>query len=386
MSCETNSNKVGKAAGVRAGISAAACKVSNAAGPMAHKAMAQVGKHKAPIVMAGLAMGGMGALAAGAVVAPAPVKDKARDAAASAGDAVAGAAASARQAVGDATMAAGDAATSTRGTAAAAGGKIAGAAASARQAAGDVAASVKGAAGAATDAYAGALDRVGDAVGERVAPVASKALGVSNNPVAGWAARTGKKLFISRNPALMPVAFAAGMATTLARAGTGAAATRRARASRTELAGTVVREKRQLLFFKGKEAVAMWRSSMTDRLNRADLLGSHRLKGAGVHASDGVMFETKGARTWHRGTSLVSTSKGRRTVTHLQSLTLPGEHHYFDRRIGDEQAVGIATGRLEAQKVPGYVSSISPQESLVPMWAASKRAAINSVLYWGDRA
>jgi hypothetical protein len=130
----------------------------------------------------------------------------------------------------------------------------------------------------------------------------------------------------------------------------------------------------------------MWRSSMTDRLNRADLLGSHRLKGTGVHASDGVMFETKGARTWHRGTSVVSTSKGRRTVTHLQSLTLPAEHHYFDRRIGDEQAVGIATGRLEAPKVPGYVSSISPQESLVPMWAASKRAAINSVLYWGDKA
>jgi hypothetical protein len=379
MSCETNSNKVGKAAGVRAGISAAACRVSNAAGPMAHKAMAQVGKHKTPIAMAGLAIGGMGALAAGAVVAPAPVKDRARTAAASAGDTVAGATASARQA-------AGDAATTARDAAASAGGKIAGAAASARQAAGDVAASVKGVAGAATDAYAGALDRAGDAVGERVAPVASKALGVSNNPLAGWAARTGKKMFISRNPALMPVAFAAGMATTLTRAGSGAAATRRARASRTELAGTVVREKRQLLFFKGKEAVAMWRSSMTDRLNRADLMGSHRLKGTGVHASDGVMFETKGARTWHRGTSVVSTSRGRRTVTHLQSLTLPGEHHYFDRRISDEQAVGIATGRLEAPKVPGYVSSISPQESLVPMWAASKRAAINSVLYWGDRA
>jgi hypothetical protein len=379
MSCETNSNKVGKAAGVRAGISAAACKVSNATGPMAHKAMAQVGKHKAPIVMAGLALGGMGALAAGAVVAPAPVKDKARAAAASAGDAVVGATASARQA-------AGDVATTARDAAASAGGKIAGGAASARQAAGDVAASVKGAAGAATDAYAGALDRVGDVVGERVAPVASKALGVSNNPLAGWAARTGKKMFISRNPALIPISIAAGITTTLTRAGSGAAATRRARTSRTELAGTVVREKRQLLFFKGKEAVDMWRSSMTDRLNRADLLGSHRLKGAGVHASDGVMFETKGARTWHRGTSLVSTSKGRRTVTHLQSLTLPGEHHYFDRRIGDEQAVGIATGRLEAQKVPGYVSSISPQESLVPMWAASKRAAINSVLYWGDRA
>jgi hypothetical protein len=256
MSCETNSNKVGKAAGVRAGISAAACKVSNATGPMAHKAMAQVGKHKAPIVMAGLAMGALAAgAAASARQAAADVTTAAgdaattalaaRDAAAAAGGKIASAGASARQA-------ADDAATSTRGAAAAAGGKIAAAAASARQAAGAVAASVKGAAGAATDAYAGTLDRVGDAVGERVAPVASKALGVSNNPLAGWAARTGKKMFISRNPALIPISIAAGITTTLTRAGTGAAATRRARTSRTELAGTVVREKRQFLYLQGQ--------------------------------------------------------------------------------------------------------------------------------------
>ena len=151
------------------------------------------------------------------------------------------------------------------------------------------------------------------------------------------------------------------------------------------LAGTVVQDKRQLLFFKGKEAVNLWKSSLTRRLNRADLLGSHRLTGDGVYASDGVMFETRGGRTWHRGTSVVSTSAGQRTITHLQSLNLPAQHYYFNSRIGDEQAVGIATGRIDPRKVPGFVGGISPGEALCPGWAGAKRAMINSVLYWGER-
>jgi hypothetical protein len=378
MSCETNSNRVGRGAGVKAGISAAACKFSNAAGPMAGKALAGMSKHKVPILMAGLAVGGVGAIAAGAAVAPAPVKDKTRDTVAAVRGKAGGAARATKQAVGET-------AASARDAAAAAGGRVAEAAGAARQTVSGAAASVKGAADDALGAYADKLDQAGDAVGPRVAPVAGKALGVANSPLSGTASGIAKQVLIARNPALAPVVATAGTLTWASRTATGAAATRAARISRTGLAGTVVQDRRQLLFFKGKEAVNMWRSSLTERLNRAELMGSHRLTGEGVYASDGVMFETKGARTWHRGTSVVSTSKGRRTITHLQSLTLPARRCYFDRRIGDEQAVGIATGRLNPRQVPGFVGEISPGEALCPGWAGTKRAMINSVLYWGDR-
>jgi hypothetical protein len=407
MSCETNSNRVGRGAGVKAGISAAACKFSNAAGPMASKALAEVSKNKVPIAIAGLAMGGVTTVAASVAVAPAPVKEKVKGAAATAGGKAADAAGVARQAAGTvATSARGAAAAAggkvagavgtaqqavsgaiapARGVTAAAGSRVAGAASAVRQAVGDAAATVTGTAADALGAYADKLDQVGDALGERVAPVAGKALGVSNSPITGAAGGVAKRMLIARSPALAPVVATAGTLAWASRAATGAAATRLARISRTDLAGTVVQDRRQLLFFKGKEAVNMWKSSLTDRLNRADLMGSHRLTGEGVYASDGVMFETRGGRTWHRGTSIVSTSQGQRTITHLQSLTLPAQHYYFDRRIGDEQAVGIATRRVNPRQVPGFVGAISPGEALCPGWAGTKRAMIRSVLYWGER-
>jgi hypothetical protein len=96
------------------------------------------------------------------------------------------------------------------------------------------------------------------------------------------------------------------------------------------------------------------------------------------------MFETDGA-TWHRGTSVVQTPRGERTITHLQSLNVPAAHYYFDRPITDEQAVGIASGQkgFEARTIPGYVGRLSRAESLCPAWAESKKAMITARLYYG---
>lgn len=407
MSCETNTNKVGRIAGMKAGMSATACKFGQAVGPMAGKALEQVARNKTPILVGSLALGGAAAIAAGALAAPAPVRQRVKDTAAAAGQKAVEAADSARQAAGGAVasvqstaVAAGEKATGAlasagqvvssatapvRDAAAAAGQRVSGAIDAARQSAGAAAASVQHAADDALGAYADRLDQVGDAVGPRVAPIAGKVLGVANSPLAGAAGGIARYVAFARNPALAPIAATAGAIASVSNFATGAAATRVARISRSGLAGTVVQDKRQLLFFKGKEAVNLWKSSLTRRLNRTDLLGSHRLTGDGVYASDGVMFETRGGRTWHRGTSVVSTSAGQRTITHLQSLNLPAQHYYFNSRIGDEQAVGIATGRIDPRKVPGFVGGISPGEALCPGWAGAKRAMINSVLYWGER-
>jgi hypothetical protein len=389
MSCETSTNKVGRIAGVKAGLSAMACKFGQAVGPMAGKALEQVARNKTPILVGGLALGGAAAIAAGAIAAPAPVRQRAKDAAAAAGQKAAGAVDAVRQAAGgvaasvqDTAVAAGEKAT---GALASAGQVVSNATAPVRDAAAAAGQRVSGAAADALGAYADKLDQVADAVGTRVAPIAGKALRVANSPLAGTAGGIARYAAFARNPALAPVAATVGAIASVSNFATGAAATRVARISRSGLAGTVVQDKRQLLFFKGKEAVNLWKSSLTRRLNRADLLGSHRLTGDGVYASDGVMFETGGGRTWHRGTSVVSTSAGQRTLTHLQSLNLPAQHYYFDSRIGDEQAVGIATGRVDPRKVPGFVGGISPGEALCPGWAGAKRAMINSVLYWGER-
>ena len=126
---------------------------------------------------------------------------------------------------------------------------------------------------------------------------------------------------------------------------------------------------------------SVWESGMTHLLNRADLLGSHQL-GQGVRSSDGVTFDA-GGLTWHRGTSVIDTPDGERTITHLQSLSLPADHYYFDRPLDDARAIEIAAKTVRPENIPGYVGQISKAESLTPGWAMAKRAMITSQLYWG---
>jgi len=73
---------------------------------------------------------------------------------------------------------------------------------------------------------------------------------------------------------------------------------------------------------------------------------------------------------------------GRRTITHLQSLSLPSSHYYFDRPLADEAAVGLASGRMKPETVPGFVGQVSQTESLCPGWARTKHALIRTALHW----
>jgi hypothetical protein len=361
---------------VACGISATASKFGQALGPMAGSAAAQLkAVSGSNLAKYGIALG----LTAGAVTAGVAIASKARKEVSDPDKAaVPNAFTTAEIALGSATPV-------VREKVAGIAESARGAAASARQAVSDATASARQAAGDAAAAYVDKVDELGDKVGSRVAPAAGKVLKAADGPVGkvvSTAGTIGVNLVALRNPAVAGVMGLVNAAGGITRAVGNTAG----EASRTDLAGTVVQDKRVALFFKGKEAVNLWKSSLTGRLNRADLLGSHRLANSGsVYASDGVMFETRG-QTWHRGTSVISTpSGGQRTVTHLQSLGFPARHYYFDRRVGDEDAVGIATGRVSAAGVPGYVGQIGGMEGLLPGWKQTKRAMITSVLYWGDR-
>jgi len=121
-------------------------------------------------------------------------------------------------------------------------------------------------------------------------------------------------------------------------------------------------------------------AKVTRFLNRMDLIGSHRL-GKNVISSDGDIVRASKGGNWHRGTSTVQTSKGQRTLTHLQSLKLPAHHYYFDRKLSDVEVAGLVSGREKANQMTGYVGEVHPMENLVPTWGATKKGLITTRLY-----
>lgn len=162
-------------------------------------------------------------------------------------------------------------------------------------------------------------------------------------------------------------------------AGTGAA--RLARQGRSDRIGGV----EQRFFFPGtsKVPVNVWQSSLTPLFNLADSAGSR------ITSSEGKMFEVKG-KSWHYGATVVKTRQGERTITHLQSLSIPAAHYYYSHLLSDNEVVGIITDQKgfepKALSSGGYAGQISEVESLCPMWASLKRSLIQAHLRWGDAA
>jgi len=130
-----------------------------------------------------------------------------------------------------------------------------------------------------------------------------------------------------------------------------------------------------------KEQVSVWATKLTPMLNAMDLPSPFQRECCTF--SGGAMFQT-GGMTWHRGTMIVETPRGQRIICHLQSMTLPSNHYYFSGDITDEEAVGIAAGRIHPERLNCYVGQVSSIESLAPGWASAKHAMIKNVLYCGD--
>lgn len=156
-------------------------------------------------------------------------------------------------------------------------------------------------------------------------------------------------------------------------------------ASRQEEVGQVMQDKRTLFFFKSQVPVTLWKSSLTGLINRQDVIGTSRFSGKHIASSEGVMFRT-GGKTWHRGTTVVNMPGGPRTMTHLQGLSMPSAHYYFDRPISAESAVGVASGKVKPEGVPGYVGQVNAMESLCPGWAQAKHSLLRTRLHWPPAA
>jgi hypothetical protein len=132
--------------------------------------------------------------------------------------------------------------------------------------------------------------------------------------------------------------------------------------------------------------VDVYQSRLTPLLNRSDTYGFGR-----PSFSEGAMLEVgsgrgRGKKTWHLGVSVVQTPAGRRTISHLQSLTLPQTHYYFNRHMEKQEAVGIVSGQkgFEPGYREGYVGRIGEVDSLSPTWARLKKVLIKTHIFWGD--
>jgi hypothetical protein len=163
-------------------------------------------------------------------------------------------------------------------------------------------------------------------------------------------------------------------------AGTRVVGTRLAEATRTQDGGTLIQTKRRFLFLKSQKEVPLWKSRLTNLLNRNDVIGG-AFDSSHVVSSEGLMIKIDGV-TWHRGTTVIRMPEGRRTIAHLQTLKMPATHYYFDRPLSDEQAFEIADNKLNPETVPGYIGMISKSESLMPLWSKTKALLILTRLHW----
>ncbi len=140
---------------------------------------------------------------------------------------------------------------------------------------------------------------------------------------------------------------------------------------------TLTQTRRTFLTGERQLTVEFSDSRLTGLLNRGDRLVSS----GSVVSSEGEMV-TMGRQSWHRGTTVVKTPGGERTLTHLRSLALPSNSLYFDRQLADDDVAGVVSGQVKAQRLPGYVGEISAAENLAPAWAQAKRALILTRLHW----
>lgn len=151
--------------------------------------------------------------------------------------------------------------------------------------------------------------------------------------------------------------------------------------SRQELVSSTVLNSRALGIFTQKTSVQAWSSRLTPLMNLNDLLtpGDRR----NITSSKGVILKTKG-KTWHSGTTTVRTPNGERTITHLQSLAMPPDHHYFNRPLEDREIAGITTGQMNPAAMSGYAGGIGGTEMLCGAWVAgAKQAAIKARIFGG---
>jgi hypothetical protein len=222
------------------------------------------------------------------------------------------------------------------------------------------------------------LIRVNDNTNQMVAPAADKVLtglNVAHQYQADTVAKVAVLHALRRNASQLPLKALALAGETSKRA-TGLAAHKVEGMARQDAIQTVVGDAPVFYFFKRRVAVTCWKSGLTPALNRVDTAG---IPQKDIISSKGLSMSLDGL-AWHRGTSVIKTPGGTRTLTHLQSLSYPGKHYYFDRPLSAKETVGIIAQQPghDPTSMDGFIGQVGETETMCVPWTGVKSKLIKS--------
>jgi hypothetical protein len=101
--------------------------------------------------------------------------------------------------------------------------------------------------------------------------------------------------------------------------------------------------------------------------------GQARLLGASrVLAGKGSYFHESG-RTWHCNSTTYRVGDMAKTLTHIQSLSLPNREYFFDRELQPQDVVDLVLGDRDPDTMPGYIGACNEIDGLLGVTKGIKR-------------
>jgi hypothetical protein len=101
--------------------------------------------------------------------------------------------------------------------------------------------------------------------------------------------------------------------------------------------------------------------------------GQARLLGASrVLEGKGFYFHESG-RTWHCNSTTYRVGDVAKTLTHIQSLSLPNREYFFDRELQPQDVVDLVLGDRDPDTMPGYIGACNEIDGLLGVTKGVKR-------------
>jgi hypothetical protein len=121
--------------------------------------------------------------------------------------------------------------------------------------------------------------------------------------------------------------------------------------------------------------ITLRESPISPRAGRAQarLLGSSR-----VLESKGFYFHESG-RTWHCNSTTYRVGDTPKTLTHIQSLSIPNREYFFDRELQPQDVIDLVLGDRDPDTIPGYIGSCNEIDGVLGFTQGIKR-----LLYVGN--
>jgi hypothetical protein len=100
--------------------------------------------------------------------------------------------------------------------------------------------------------------------------------------------------------------------------------------------------------------------------------GQARLLGDRMLEAKGFYFHEAG-RTWHSHTATYRVGDVAKTLTHIQSLSLPNREYFFDRELAPQDVVDMVLGDRDPDTIPGFIGACNEIDGVLGVTKSIKR-------------